>query len=225
MASYSIYDPRQAALNQLASLSNDRKRFTDMMFERSVAEQRAAEQAQYESAVEPGLNWMNTAGTGAAIGSTFGPWGAGAGALIGAGVGLYGATQARKAGGPGHKGRNTGNAFTDSLKHPFGNKWEGLSDVPVVPLAGMAGNLAAPSAPISTSTGASYGGMTPEEANLMFANERFMRDYGQGSSLSEAYGSGIGYTPSTNVQSMPMGGYRPRSYASAPLSRGYGPSR
>jgi hypothetical protein len=130
-----------------------------------LAEQEAELEAQRN---EGQRNWLNMAGQGAMVGSVGGPWGALIGGAVGAGVGLAGSAanrQKENGGGFGGFMKGVGQSFVK----PVGDKWDGMSDIPV---AGIAAGAA------SVTRNSPAKGVTGEDAaamNAQFEQERFAR--------------------------------------------------
>src|SRR5687767_10111219 len=146
------YESRDAALAKLMSLSGNRQRFADEQYAQMLAEKKAAELEAFRQQEEGNRNWMHLAGSGAAMGAQAGGMGAAIGGLIGAGVGIAGSTASRMQGGPGQRKKGFFDALGSAVTRPAGDKWDGLSDVPLSALGSAAGSLAArsPSEPFTS---------------------------------------------------------------------------
>jgi hypothetical protein len=123
---------RDQAMQRMMALGVVRNKYIREQEAKIKAEAAKEKQRLQAAQKESSANWLNTAGMGAQLGSMGGPgWGTAIGAGAGALVGLMGATKAQ---GGGLKG------FGKALVNPMGNKFDGMSDIPLGGL--VAGGLA-----------------------------------------------------------------------------------
>lgn len=172
---------RSDAMRRMAGMAYARNQYNLEQQQKAEAEAAKARAEMDAAQNEQGANWLNPAATGAMIGSSFNP---GMGTAIGAGVGalagLWGASKAQ-------------GGFGKALTHPMGNKFDGLSDIPVMQALGVGASMRPAPEPIGIP-----GGMTPSDLNAYYASQRGLALANQraGSSLYNSYSQATNPLPS-----------------------------
>ena len=176
---------RDIAMQRMAGMAYMRNQHNLEQQQKMEAEAARARAEMEAAEREQGSNWLNPAATGAMIGSSFAP---GIGTAIGGGIGaLAGLWGASKAQGGGMSG------FGKALTHPMGNKFDGLSDIPVMQALGVGASMRPAPEPIGIP-----GGMTPSDLNAYYASQRGLALANQraGSSLYNSYSQATNPLPS-----------------------------
>lgn len=128
----------QQSRQRLMGLMESRRQYAQELqskYDAEMAQQQADLEGQQR---EAGHNWLQGAGMGAQLGMAGGPWGA----LIGGGLGAV-AGIAQSAQGYAKEGHGRWGSIGQALIHPAGEKFEWQKDIPLGPIAGVVGGLAA----------------------------------------------------------------------------------
>lgn len=128
MANFSVYDPRQAAMNQLSMLAQKRQQFTDEQYALAEQERLAKVRAMEEQQNEQSRNWLTGTASGAMAGGAL----LGApGAVVGGGLGFLGgmasSVQNRQ---KQNKGESKWKSVGKALMHPAGDTFT-AEDIPM----------------------------------------------------------------------------------------------
>lgn len=209
MPNFSVYDPRQAAMNQLSMLAQKRQQFTDEQYAKAEAERLAKIREMEEQQNEQSRGWLGGAMSMGGMGAMSGnPYVAAGAAALGAAAGIAGSYQNRQSQ---NKGEGRWASLGKALAHPMGDKFDVASDVmPLMGGAAMMGSLAKQPGPITAAPGASKygtptGGISPTD-ELLFQDPSLAGSSGGYGRVGSAYGA-------------------PAVPAYAPANRGYGPYR